>query len=184
MPSHTSLWRSSPGALAALLFLGLAVTAFALFAPGTRKATAGVDRCSAPEDITAFTTPLPRTEKRLSEGKQLTIVALGSSSTYGTGATKPENAYPNRLAALLQARFPDAQIRVVNRGVGGELLDEGLLNSRTSAFVQVAVPNYLIKLVLAVGQHDPDYVDAFYGPAAWKTEAARQKEKRAKKGSA
>src|SRR5829696_1371953 len=32
-----------------------------------------------------------------------------------------------------------------------------------------------VKLVLAVGQHDPDYVDAFYGPAEWKTDAARQK---------
>ena len=32
-----------------------------------------------------------------------------------------------------------------------------------------------VKLVLAVGQHDADYVDAFYGPAAWKTDAARQK---------
>jgi hypothetical protein len=25
-----------------------------------------------------------------------------------------------------------------------------------------------VRLVLAVGQHDPDYVDAYYGPAAWK----------------
>jgi lysophospholipase L1-like esterase len=107
--------------MAALLLLGIAVTALGLFAPGARKATAGVDRCSAPEDITTLTTPLPHTEKRLSEGKELTIVALGSSSTYGTGATKPENSYPNRLAALLQARFPEAQIRVINRGVGGEL---------------------------------------------------------------
>jgi len=32
-----------------------------------------------------------------------------------------------------------------------------------------------VKLVLAVGQHDADYVDAFYGPAEWKTDAARQK---------
>jgi hypothetical protein len=32
-----------------------------------------------------------------------------------------------------------------------------------------------VKLVLAVGQHDTDYVDAFYGPAEWKTAAARQK---------
>src|SRR5436190_8179484 len=30
-------------------------------------------------------------------------------------------------------------------------------------------------LVLALGQHDPDYVDAFYGPAEWKTEAEDQK---------
>jgi hypothetical protein len=32
-----------------------------------------------------------------------------------------------------------------------------------------------VKLVLAVGQHDPDYVDAYYGPAEWKIEAERQK---------
>ena len=31
-------------------------------------------------------------------------------------------------------------------------------------------PEYT-KLVLAVGQHDADYVDAFYGPDEWKTEA-------------
>ena len=28
-----------------------------------------------------------------------------------------------------------------------------------------------IKLVLALGQHDKDYVDAYYGPEALKTEA-------------
>ena len=32
-----------------------------------------------------------------------------------------------------------------------------------------------VKLVLAVGQHDADYVDAFYGPPAWKTEAEQLK---------
>jgi len=30
-------------------------------------------------------------------------------------------------------------------------------------------------LVLALGQHDPDYVDAFYGPAEWKMQAEKQK---------
>jgi hypothetical protein len=30
-----------------------------------------------------------------------------------------------------------------------------------------------VKLVLAVGRHDADYVDAFYGPAQWKAEAER-----------
>ena len=28
-----------------------------------------------------------------------------------------------------------------------------------------------VKLVLAVGQHDRDYVDAYYGPDEWRTEA-------------
>ena len=111
----------SRAAIAALVMLGMAVTASMIFAPGGHKANAAVDRCSAPDDITAFTTPLPRTAKRLAEGKELTIVALGSSSTYGTGASNPDHAYPNRLAALLHARFPNAAIRVLNRGVGGEV---------------------------------------------------------------
>jgi hypothetical protein len=32
-----------------------------------------------------------------------------------------------------------------------------------------------VKLVLALGQHDTDYVDAYYGPAEWKAEAAAAK---------
>ena len=32
-----------------------------------------------------------------------------------------------------------------------------------------------VRLVLALGQHDPDYVDAFYGPADWKTQAEQEK---------
>ena len=31
-----------------------------------------------------------------------------------------------------------------------------------------------VKLVLALGTHDADYVDAYYGPPAWKAEAAAQ----------
>ncbi|MEP6810354.1 MAG: hypothetical protein ABI992_08940, partial [Chthoniobacterales bacterium] len=31
------------------------------------------------------------------------------------------------------------------------------------------------KLVLAMGQHDKDYVDAFYGPPEWKTAAEKEK---------
>ena len=35
-----------------------------------------------------------------------------------------------------------------------------------------AVAERYAHLVLALGQHDPDYVDAFYGPAEWKTHDA------------
>jgi hypothetical protein len=38
-----------------------------------------------------------------------------------------------------------------------------------------AIAEGYVKLVLAVGQHDAAYVDAYYGPEAWKTEAERQK---------
>src|SRR5690242_15257561 len=38
-----------------------------------------------------------------------------------------------------------------------------------------AVAERYAHLVLALGQHDPDYVDAFYGPAEWKTQAETEK---------
>ena len=38
-----------------------------------------------------------------------------------------------------------------------------------------AIAERYAHLVLALGQHDPDYVDAFYGPAAWKTQAEKEK---------
>jgi hypothetical protein len=38
-----------------------------------------------------------------------------------------------------------------------------------------AVAEQYARLVLALGQHDADYVDAFYGPAEWKTQAEKEK---------
>src|SRR5205809_7875463 len=38
-----------------------------------------------------------------------------------------------------------------------------------------AVAERYAHLVLALGQHDPDYVDSFYGPDEWKTQAEREK---------
>jgi hypothetical protein len=37
-----------------------------------------------------------------------------------------------------------------------------------------ALAEQYVKLVLAVGQHDPDYVDAFYGPPEWRTAAVKR----------
>jgi hypothetical protein len=38
-----------------------------------------------------------------------------------------------------------------------------------------AVGERYVHLVLALGQHDSDYVDAFYGPPEWKTQAEKEK---------
>lgn len=38
-----------------------------------------------------------------------------------------------------------------------------------------SVAEQYVKLVLAAGQHDADYVDAFYGPAEWRAEAEAAK---------
>lgn len=50
----------------------------------------------------------------------LRILAIGSSSTAGTGASSPATTYPARLEARLRRIYPDAQITVINRGIGGE----------------------------------------------------------------
>jgi len=113
--------RLHRGPAAALSLLGFAAIAIAFLAPAPR-ANAGHDYCTAPLTVTTLDDPLPHTALRLAAGKSLTIVALGSSSTYGTGASNPDHSYPSRLAALLRARYPNTEIRVINRGVGGELI--------------------------------------------------------------
>ena len=34
-----------------------------------------------------------------------------------------------------------------------------------------AIAERYVHLVLALGQHDPDYVDAYYGPPEWKKQS-------------
>lgn len=76
--------------------------------------------CSAPAKLTRFDHPLLRTARRLDSGKPLIIIAIGSSSTAGAGASSPKASYPSRLAAELKALFPGRAIEVLNRGVNGE----------------------------------------------------------------
>src|SRR5262250_2977593 len=57
--------------------------------------------------------------------------------------------------------------------VCGFLLSSGI--ARTPADGMKAVAEQYAHLVLALGQYDPDYVDAFYGPAEWKTQAEKEK---------
>jgi acyl-CoA thioesterase I len=67
-----------------------------------------------------FDVPLPRLGRRLAAGDPVKIVALGSSSTYGAGASTSAASYPSRLAAELSRRFPGSDIAVLNRGVNGD----------------------------------------------------------------
>lgn len=100
-----------------LALAAVAATLAAALASGA--AVAGAD-CSAPGDAVRLGAPLPRTAARLLAGQALTIVALGSSSTSGFGATSPSHTYPGRLAVELRHLLPGRDISVVNKGVGGE----------------------------------------------------------------
>jgi lysophospholipase L1-like esterase len=76
--------------------------------------------CVGPADLARLDMPLKRTAQRIAGGLPLTIVAIGSSSTSGAGASSPANNYPSRLAVELRDRFPHVPVTVHNRGVGGE----------------------------------------------------------------
>ena len=76
--------------------------------------------CTAPAELVHFERPLLHTMRRLANGQPLTIVAIGSSSTAGAGASSPDATYPSRLAVELRAGFPGRSITVLNRGVNGE----------------------------------------------------------------
>jgi acyl-CoA thioesterase-1 len=82
--------------------------------------------CATPPALSSIELRLDRTASRIEAGKPLTIVAMGSSSTLGVGASVPTMSYPSRLEHELQERFPDLEIRVVNHGVGGQDVPEEL----------------------------------------------------------
>jgi hypothetical protein len=82
--------------------------------------------CAVSPQQARFDFPLPHTARLLASGKPIKIVALGSSSTYGKGASSSAAAYPNRLAQELTRHFPGHEFTVLNRGVNGEEITDML----------------------------------------------------------
>jgi len=100
-----------------MMLAGVASVSPALMSPAHAEATVP---CRRAAEIARLANPLPHVSRKLASGEPITIVALGSSSTAGAGASSPAASYPSRLADELARRFPDHPIRVVNRGVNGE----------------------------------------------------------------
>lgn len=68
---------------------------------------------------------LQRVIERLAAHQLVRIIAFGSSSTEGIGASSPAASYPSRLQAALTAAWPSRQpVVVLNRGIGGEDADD------------------------------------------------------------
>lgn len=56
----------------------------------------------------------------------LRILAIGSSSTEGIGASGKDKTYPARLGALLRAGLAGRSVEMVNAGIGGETAPQTL----------------------------------------------------------
>ncbi|CAN5177335.1 hypothetical protein BH09PSE6_BH09PSE6_29860 [soil metagenome] len=90
--------------------------------------------CITPKAMAHLDGSLPATRRQFRSGGPITIVALGSSSTFGHGSTKVIYTYPSRLAVELLQRWPKHKINVINKGVSGEDVDEELLRLERDVF--------------------------------------------------
>src|SRR6516225_6559613 len=95
------------------LAVGLAAAAI-MFLP---SAFGGDARCDVPAELIRVEVTLPHLSERLRAGDPVKIVAIGGASTTGAAAGSPDLAYPHRLQEILDRRYPDIPITVVNKGV-------------------------------------------------------------------
>jgi acyl-CoA thioesterase-1 len=111
-----SLFRSAAGA--AIRF-ALAALVFSVAVPSIVKAQ-DAPPCAAPLEAAGLEHAPAHFRERIAQGLPIKIVAIGSSSTYGSGATSTANSYPSRLETELKAQLPGLPITVLNKGIGGE----------------------------------------------------------------
>ena len=129
-----------------LFVLSAALLAGAAWLPAAAQTTA-VAAAAPPvaagcPPVPAEALSLPASRAALRAGQPLTVVAFGSSSTEGAGASTPGHSYPARLEALLRAALPGHEVRVVNRGVGGQDVSEML--ARLDAEVLAERPQLVV----------------------------------------
>jgi lysophospholipase L1-like esterase len=76
--------------------------------------------CDVPASDISDPAPLPRTVAKLRERTVLRVLAIGSSSTAGVGATTPKANYPAQFESIVEKNFKGLDVVIVNRGVSGE----------------------------------------------------------------
>jgi len=76
--------------------------------------------CASRQNVVSHADELAAIAAGWRRGRPLRIVAIGSSSTQGIGASSPDRAYPARLAAALDEKREGWTFSIANLGVGGE----------------------------------------------------------------
>jgi acyl-CoA thioesterase I len=81
-------------------------------------------KCRASRRMLDLNNPLESARAAVADKKVLRIVAMGSSSTQGYGASNPAFAYPAQLKMNLDRLLPGVEVHVFNKGVGGQDAEE------------------------------------------------------------
>ncbi len=105
-----------------LMGIVAAFAAFPVVAPGEthERQLRVTPEASCAATLPAHVAGLPKFSEALLSGRSVRIVAIGSSSTEGVGASAPTRSYPAQLRALLNLALPATEFEVINLGVGGE----------------------------------------------------------------
>lgn len=128
--------------LAALVLFAAMATFASVAMPLSARADNAKPPCNPVLDQVRLNAPLKRVAQKIALGEPVTIVAIGSSSTAGAGATSQLNSYPSQLALDLRQRFPRQSFTVLNRGVNGEEVPEML--KRFDTAVMANKPDLLL----------------------------------------
>jgi lysophospholipase L1-like esterase len=79
--------------------------------------------CDVPAGDIAAPASLPNVAAALQKSQTVRILAIGSSSTAGVGATSNGMSYPSQLEQILEHALKGVNIEIVNRGVTGEVAE-------------------------------------------------------------
>ena len=126
-----------PGSIVALAAAAAAMLTVATAAvPSRAQDVPQPVACVAPQELVRLDHPLARMARHIATLQPLRIVAIGSSSTAGAGASSPALTYPSRLEAELKSLYPRMPITVLNRGVGGETARDMLARFDRDVFAE------------------------------------------------
>jgi acyl-CoA thioesterase-1 len=102
----------------------LSATAVALTVSWPGAAMAEQRECRAAPELLDLGHTLDVARAAVVERKELRVVAMGSSSTQGYGASNPRFAYPVILKSRLEKLLPGVAVHVFNKGIGGQDAEE------------------------------------------------------------
>lgn len=126
-------------------FLYACLTAAALIAGSPVAQAAGCPSVGRPSSPA-----MEAGARALRDGQPLRILAIGSSSTAGVGASRSDRNYPAQLAQRLSAALGEGRVEMVNAGVSGETGPSTL--ARLQGYMQARPAPHLV--IWQVGTND------------------------------